>query len=75
MSLILDTILTKPTEDLIKILANCMVTGASCGGHNKAHWNDVRVREITQQLQSRGVTIPAKDWLYENGSFNGEGAY
>ena len=72
---ILDTLLTKPTPDLITILANCKVTGATCGGHTKAHWNDVRVREITKQLQSRGVEIPTDRWLYDNGTFNGEGAF
>lgn len=75
MSLILDTILTKSSPDLITILANCKVTGATCGGHNKAHWNDVRVREITEELRKRGVEIPTDRWLYDNGTFNGQGAY
>lgn len=65
----------KTTEQLIQMLANAMTTGATCGGHTKAHWNNVSERKIKEHLTKLGVIIPDKEYLYSVGVFNGEGAF
>jgi hypothetical protein len=65
----------KNSQELITMLANVMATLGSCGGHTKSHWNEVRSKEIREKLTEMRVEIPENRWLYDNGKFNGEGAY
>ena len=61
--------------ELINRLANAMKTGATCGGHTKAHYNNMASSEYREELVSRGETIPSDKELYAQGSFNGAGSW
>ena len=61
--------------ELINRLANAMKTGATCGGHTKAHHNNMIAAEYRTELVSRGETIPSDKELYAQGSFNGAGSF
>ena len=65
----------KSSQELITMLANVMATLGSCLGHTKAHWNEVRSKEIREKLTEMRVEIPENRWLHDNGKFNGEGAF
>jgi len=61
--------------ELIQRLANAMKTGANCGGHTKAHHNNMIAAEYRAELASRGESIPSNEELYAQGAFNGAGSF
>jgi hypothetical protein len=69
------TTTTRTKEELIQMLANAMTTGATCGGHSKAHSNDMIADEYRETLRVLGVKVPCNQDLYKAGVFNGKGAY
>ena len=62
-------------DELIQRLANAMKTGATCGGHTKAHYNHTIAKEYREELASRGESIPENEHLYSIGQFNGSGSF
>lgn len=52
-----------------------MKTGATCGGHTKAHYNHTIADEYRAELASRGESIPSNEELYAQGAFNGAGSF
>ena len=60
---------------IVQRLANARKTGSTCGGHTKAHFNNVAVEEYRTELALRGASIPIDKELYAQGSFNGVGSY
>ena len=63
------------STELIQRLANAMKTGATCGGHTKAHHNHQIASEYREELTSRGESIPPNEELYAQGTFNGAGSF
>ena len=61
--------------DIIQRLANAKKTGSNCGGHTKAHFNNMAVEEYQAELASRGVPSPSNKDLYAQGEFNGIGSW
>jgi hypothetical protein len=63
------------SETLLATLANCAATYYGCSGHNKAHWNSVRMAECREELVRRKLAQPSVEDLLTVGVFNGTGAY
>ena len=61
--------------ELVQMMANAAVTGATCIGHNKSGWNDLFVEEYEARILELGGIVPSTEELYKMGSFNGKGAY
>jgi|LakMenE18May11ns_1017448.scaffolds.fasta_scaffold9873921_4 hypothetical protein len=63
------------SDTLLKMLANATNTYYNAIGHSKAHYNEMRMQNYTQELERRKVSVPDRKILSEMGQFNGEGSY
>ena len=61
-------------EELNEMLANATKTYYSAGGHTKARLNEIRIKELKEEMTSRGMVIPTDKILCQRGMFNGNGA-
>jgi hypothetical protein len=66
-----EELLDLTNEDLQTYRANARHTEAVCGGHDKARWNGIYVRNYDAEAERRGLEI---DKSIE-GKFNGAGSY
>lgn len=66
---------TIKSQITIQELANAYKTYLCCSGHHKADMNERRVKEYTDDLLKRGITVPSEKELGELGVFNGQGSY
>ena len=62
-------------KDYRRFYANALVTYMECGGHNKAHYNEVAMSKWASKIIEFGGQVPPEAEALRWGVFNGDGSY
>jgi hypothetical protein len=62
-------------QELRFCYVNARYTSKACGGHGKAHQNELIAEKYKEKIKEFGGRVPTEKEVNRWGKFNGEGSY